>query len=1087
MDEKTRTNFNLNIWNPGAVARMEENQIYETCNDFLDGAGTGTGGAANHYCTPVSTRQTSRASPNRPMRTTISRKSLANKCHGPSNKCLLVSSFLLLFLLLIVAIGCCAYAILEILKLKDEVRNLKGIQRDDTASLNSSIIANRELHCTRLLELDSKIERVSTDLTQQVEENVSLLQSDLQNGLGFLSEDVRDNLTLLANLSSLNLMELVDDVASNLTSLANQLEQQDIKMETQLEEIQNTVNNNISLLATQTGYALQELDSQIGEVLDELNSTLTREIKVVALSVDSLERSTDAMVAQLSATEKGDFELLFNTHESDTRNLESLIATNHDTILMSITRSGEEDQDAIAQLRSEVHRNISALENSTADSFLLLAVELDKVEAELSLEAHGNISQLNSNIQQQLDDITSFTLRNVSNLEAETRNALTHITTQTEERFTDIESRVRSELSSLNQSIDLLSLSVEDTLESLDQLHAYFQGGLEEVSTTAYQNISLLAVSTNVSIEQLENNTEISLLELVSAVNETREQLENIRLEVTRNFTNIGKVFEEERAELRTEFEASVDALNSSTSQYLTDLSCLLNNSIADTLEMLDATENVLGSRISSEVSDLRGLLEAYEGNVTSELQRTDLLLQEHITSSSGSFQSLEDGIRNLETENYMNITRSNDELTDRVSELVFSLNRSIVESREDLGSGLTRLEMDVVAMLDIVNASLHWEIQSLSSTTAISISSLADNISRQLIDVYHFVNDNLTEIELQFNATLYDVQMSLNTTNSDIASSGINLLSLLNDTTTNLTLLLESRFVALQSSVDQVAEGVSTNITLIRQSLTSLDAETHTNITRVEDQVLFVLENVENETQADLDVLRSDQETLRDTVHDNLSAVTSMFNGALLDLNVSVSDTLEAFQMDYQNGLSEVVQATNLSFMGISTEVIQLTNATMSLWELAGDLDSQQDLTTVSINSLESAIRNLSLVLEETRHNVSAVTNGVEQLDGQLQTHLESPVDLFSECVEETANCTYTPEDTQFQDGCDTDALLLNWWTQCEVGWMRWGGGEGGEGRGGKGGGGREGGGRERGGKGRGREGKGKGRQRGKGGWGRS
>lgn len=1035
MDEKTHTNFNLNIWNPGAVGTMEENQIYETCNDFLDG----TGGATNHYCTPVSSHQTSRGPPNPPLRGTLSRKSFPKQCHGPSKKCMFASSLLVLLLLLVVALGCCGYAILEILKLKDEVRHLKSTQREDTVSLNNSITAEGEFHRTRFLELDSKIETVSTDLTQQVEATVSLLRSDLQNGLGFLSEDIRDNLTLLANLSSLNLMELVDDVASSFMSLANQLEVLDSKTETSLEEIQNTINNDIASLATQTSDTLQELDDQLEEVVDELNSTLVREIGLVASSVDFLERSTLAMIAQLSVAEKGDFEQLLDTHQSDTSRLESLITANHDAILTSIAQSSEEDQDAIARLRSEVYRNISDLESSTTDSVLSLAEELALVEVELAREAHDNISRLNSNIQQQLDDITAFTLRNVSNLEAETWNALTNIAIQTEERFTDVESRLRSELSSLNQSLaQELALSVEDTRESLDQLEADFQGDLEAVSSITFQNITSVAARANISIAQLDSDTEASLLRIGSAVNETREQLGNIQLEVARNFTNIGEAFEEERLKFRTEFQASLDSLNSSTSQDLSDLSLLLDSRIEDTLEELDTTESALDSRISSEVSDLRVLLARSEENLTSRLQRTDLRLQGHIASTNTSLLFLQDDVRNVEIESHTNLTRSNDDLTARVSELAFSLNRSVAEAREDLGSDLAELEQDVLAMLDVVNTSLHREIQSVSTTTGISISSLAHNISSELTDVYRSVGANFTEIGLQFNAALFDVQASLNTTNSDIVSIGINLLSLLDNTTANLTALIGSNFEATQSSVDLVVEGIGTDINLLRLSLASLDAETRNNITRVENQVLFVLENVENETQTGLDVLRSehahDIESLRDVVYANISVATSTFSDTVRELDTSVSDVLEAFQTDYQNRLSELVRATNLSFMEVSTEITQLTNVTSSLSGLASDLGTQQDSTAVSVNSLDSVIRGLTLVLEETRYNVSAVTNGVEQLDSQVQTHLEASVELFSGCVQDTADCTYIPGDTEFQSGCDTPALLLNvtvsaWW----------------------------------------------------------
>ena len=1030
----------MNIWNPTApgAINLTDNQIYETCSDLLDGE--------NHYCTPVPSRQTSGVLPAIPPRSTSGETSR----NRPTVKCAGVCvAFLLLLVLSVVAIACGGYAVQQIQRLQEEVGTLRGEigvirqeLRGGAANLNESLFSEVRDRNARLAELESRMQFALNGLEQQVAVNFSLLMTDVQTGFSFLSADVEKNLTLLANISSLDLVELANNVRMNVTMVANELEYLENQTEMRLSNLQSTIYLNISSLEANTGEDLQQLANLTEKILDSLNSTFVEELHRVDTELCTLERSTYLNITQLSANHKRDVEHISSGI--------SLLNTKVSDLTSTTSERSNELQAVISSLSEEAYRNISSLENATTNSITLLSDELARVEIELALEAHGNISQLNLDLRDRLNDVSTTFQERVADLEEETESTFTSINNRTDTRFANLESELQSNLTSLRLSTaqDVAALD-NQTLNHLERIEDSFREDLGILSGETYRNLTTLSTITEQRITELDDDTASSLTDLRAAESETRVLLNQTMLETARNFTESRQELEQDILQLRSEIQASFEELNLSDSEILNGLRTL-DARINNTSGELNRTEEMLLLLISSETSSLRISLARVGDdvlNVTNQIQNITHLLQAGFNSTDASLLDLQRSHDLLAMESSENITRimdTTEALRTDLEELAESTRRNISDSatalRTDVQSmldetmtNLTQLENRITENLDLLNSSLHLEIFDVSLVANSSIENLSANVSNAVLGVYSYINNSIDEIGIRLevlHATVLGIKVTLNSTGMDVVTlqdQTDDISELVVDLKANVTVMN----IELAQNVARAIQEINSNFDYVRDGLFSLEMDTRTNLTEVENGLSYQLQRVENETRSDIASARRETElgieNLRFAAYSNITNSSTALTQALHELNISLLNSLELSVMENVGSLNQVVHFTETNLSLLRSELSFVASNISELKDQAENFRDQQASTSVSINSLNSSIHDLGLKLDATRGNVSEVTNEVELLDGRVRTHLNSTVDLFGGCMEEVSNCSYSPSNTDYQDVCTTPALDIN------------------------------------------------------------
>lgn len=1025
----------MNIWNPGAI-NLTDNQIYETCDDLLDGE--------NHYCTPVPSRQTSGVLSTVPL---TSASSETSSRYRPTAKCAGVCViFIFLLILSFVAIGCGGYALFEIQRLQGEVETLRGeidtihmALRGDSVSLNESLSVEVQAQSARLAELKSSLQFALSGLEQQVAENFTLLMADIQMEYSFLSTDVQKNLTLLANISSLELAELANNVRMNVTTVVNELEYLENQTEMRFNYLQSTIDRNISSLEAHMEEGLEQFADLTVERLNILNSSLVEELNRLEAEIFTLERSTLLNISQLLANHKSDFEHLSSEI--------SLLKTNVADLTSTTLQSSNDLQAAISSLSEETYSNISSLKNSTTILVTSLSDELSRVEVELSLEAHGNISQLNLDLRERLGDVSTTCQERVSDLEEETESTFANFNNQTDIRFTNLDNELQSNLTSLRLfAIQEVTALANQTLNYLEHIEDNIREDLGTLSGITYQNLTTLSTVTEQWFMEFENDTISSLSDARAAEEEARVLLNQTVLETARNLAESRHEFEQNILQLRGEIQANFEDLNLSDSEILNRLQAL-DSRVRNTSEELNRTENMLVLLISSETSSLRISLAHVEddlSNVTSQVQNISHLLQEGFNSTDILLLNLQHSLHLLATESFENITRlivADEALGMDLEELAEATRHNISDSvailRTDIQSmlditsaNLTQLENDVTENFRLLNSSLHLEILDFSSTVSGSVAMLTTDISNALLGVYSYINSSIDDIGIQLeilNATILGLEITLNATSMDVT-----MLQALANNTIGLVIELKSNVTVMNFELAQDITSAFRDINSnLNDSLLSLEMATYTNLTNVENGLSYQLQRIENETRADIASSRHETEqgieNLRSAVYSNITSSSINLSQALHDLNVSFLNVLELSIMESMNSLSQVEQntKTNLSLLRSELGVVSL-----NVSELMGQAENFIDLqasTSLRINSLNSSICNLGQKLDATRGNVTEVTNELELLDGTVRTHLNSTVDLFGGCREEVSNCFYTPNSTEYQRGCDTPKMAIN------------------------------------------------------------
>ena len=1048
MDEKTRSNFELNIWgNPAATMSFTENQIYERCEDLLD--------SENHYCTPISSRQTSGTSvvsSTLPLTSTSSKSSFQ---YNPSKKWItLILICVMLFAISIAALGCGVSAIIEIQKLNDKLGNLEGkidrfeqFVREDSAKLNESILTESEKRLINLEELENRLEQVIDELSKETQANFTSLTSNIQEDLAQLGGAIRENLALISNMSAMDFRELTSEIQMNFSEVSNFLDQFHNETQINFDDLKSRVHFEIIELDNKIVQNVQELANLTDERIKELNLTTKNEIREIEENLFALGMSVYDNITLLTTRTKGNFEELTSRHVMDINRVESELSTHINTLRMDVAMNRRYAESNITVLQNEIQQNISNFEIETSDSISVLTDELNRVESELAQTVQVNISQLDTDLQEKLNELTIFVHQSFNSQETEIQAAITNLSDGTNHSLRVLEMQTFLNLTSvLEETSYNFSQLTDQTQLQIEQLESIFQMELSDLTTQLSQNLTEVSILTQLRIVRLDNDTKMALNKLTSVDNQTLEYLNSIQLELSSNINNTRQSIEENLHQLSVNFQTRLSELSSNDSQIFNHLQ-VLDSDIANIILEL---HNVINGSIQTLISDttnLSTILTMTRFNIMHELQSVNMTLQGLRLSTNTSVILLQNHLEQLAADTLLNITKlenmtliieeSLSDLANDTQNEINSINinteMSISDVKTELYSNLSKLEFDILIRVDQVNSTLNQEIQSLSLETMNITTSFMKRVTDSINIVYSYVNSTAMDIWIEMSNLNYIV---LNI-NSSLDDTIINLEDVMHDQASGYLVLREvqenlTELIRFKEEIQRMMERIDANTRQAANDLISLESQTRENLTEVQNFLLHSLRGLENVTQSSLVQHRvevdEDITDVRSELAGNISTFSTHLNDIIQYFNVSVSSMIQTSSNECQKSVISLAQITQDNFTFVYDHIYSVTSQTSTL--LMGFVSNNTDKINIldSItNTLESGMQELRSELTAAQQNVLSVINETEIIQSSIEAIANSSVDLYGRCIQDVMSCSVTLLDTDYQTGCITDSIPTN------------------------------------------------------------
>ena len=465
----------------------------------------------------------------------------------------------------------------------------------------------------------------------------------------------------------------------------------------------------------------------------------------------------------------------------------------------------------------------------------------------------------------------------------------------------------------------------------------------------------------------------------------------------------------------------------------------LLYAEVNETAAELDATANLLNVRVSSEVSALNASLTDTRdevSNITVRIQSLDTSIDERFSLANLLVLNLRDNIRMLATESHTNITELERDISEalvvslnvlkeetqsNISTLATALDHRIAKTALSTNANLASLASSFFNSLNQVNSSFLSELQKVSSTTAGNLQTALQELSGELFVLYDYSNTSLAEVKVRLDTVI----LSLNLT-AEVSSSAIEEFQATNDATvalvhdvqTNLTSLVAANLELTQAALDSSTESIGN---AIGTRIAALEVHTRENLTRLEDDMFSELQRVKNGSRTALAALRVDTEdsieTLRNDTDINITQSQTALHQVISQINSTIQDTITTFTMQQETTLNELSEATKSNITSLRAQLSALESNLISTSEEVGNIAAIQVSTTDKIDTFNSSVRDLN----------SQLATAVEQLQSTLHAHMNTSLDLYSDCVEETSECNLSPSIADYQGNCNTDPLSIN------------------------------------------------------------
>ncbi len=162
-------------------------------------------------------------------------------------------------------------------------------------------------------------------------------------------------------------------------------------------------------------------------------------------------------------------------------------------------------------------------------------------------------------------------------------------------------------------------------------------------------------------------------------------------------------------------------------------------------------------------------------------------------------------------------------------------------------------------------------------------------------------------------------------------------------------------------------------------------------------------------------------------------SASKSKVDGELSDLSSTVKSDFRLLLNDFQHLENEVVLNNSRRIDRVNSEVNAVSD---SLQSSVSSLNTTNGATTTQLNSLQSTVSTLEGLLNGLGPGqVGAAINtisGLQSSVSSLTTRVNSPVNLYQNCIQETRSCTNTRSSYGYSKHCTTSSLPVNKSVSC-------------------------------------------------------
>ena len=162
-----------------------------------------------------------------------------------------------------------------------------------------------------------------------------------------------------------------------------------------------------------------------------------------------------------------------------------------------------------------------------------------------------------------------------------------------------------------------------------------------------------------------------------------------------------------------------------------------------------------------------------------------------------------------------------------------------------------------------------------------------------------------------------------------------------------------------------------------------------------------------------------------------------SIANLALLGNLLSSVNALNVTNSNFMAELNSLESSVSSLNRTNGAAVTQLN----SLQSSVSSLNTTNQSTTTQLNSLQSSVSTLESVLNSlSPGQVVTTVNAISSLQSSvnsLTTRVNSPVNLYQNCTQETESCTSTQSGSAYRKFCTTPSLPVNKSVSCYLFWM--------------------------------------------------
>ena len=154
-------------------------------------------------------------------------------------------------------------------------------------------------------------------------------------------------------------------------------------------------------------------------------------------------------------------------------------------------------------------------------------------------------------------------------------------------------------------------------------------------------------------------------------------------------------------------------------------------------------------------------------------------------------------------------------------------------------------------------------------------------------------------------------------------------------------------------------------------------------------------------------------------------SASKSKVDDELSHLSSTVKSNFRQLLTDFQHLENEVVLNNSRKIDGVYSEVNAVTDRLQSS---VSSLNTANGATTTQLNSLQSSVSSLNAANGATTTQLNSLQTSVNS----LTTRVNSPVNLYQNCIQETGSCTNYERGSVYWTYCITPTLPVNKSVSC-------------------------------------------------------